>query len=327
MNFFNWTTKGNVISTSNVLTLTITQDTILMANFGMEGNYNLTAAGTLKNISGIKSITHLTLTGDIDARDIQFMRDSMDVLINLDLSGASIVAYTGMEGTYYGYDTTYPANEMPLYAFRGKQSLLSFAFPSDLTSIGDMAFGNCSGLTSVTLPSGLTSIGYIAFVYCSGLTSVTLPSGLSSIGSYAFSNCSALTEIINQNPVPIAIYPNVFNGVNQPACTLKVAFGSLDAYRAADVWKEFFIMEANVGIKEADNTTNTIVLYPNPAQDNLTISGLSGSEDILLTDISGRTLYRGKSDGATEMQIPVSGLAKGMYFVRVNNKTIKVLKN
>jgi hypothetical protein len=73
-----------------------------------------------------------------------------------------------------------------------------------------------------------------------------------------------------------------------------------------------------------------IAIYPNPAQDNLTINGLSGSENILLTDISGRTLYTYTVNGEAEIQIPVSGLARGMYFVRVSTttkvKTMKIVK-
>ena len=41
-----------------------------------------------------------------------------------------------------------------------------------VTSIGDLAFRDCSSLTSVTIGSGVTSIGSFAFSRCSGLTSV-----------------------------------------------------------------------------------------------------------------------------------------------------------
>jgi hypothetical protein len=66
--------------------------------------------------------------------------------------------------------------------------------PSNVTSIGDIAFLGCSGLTSVTIPSSVTSIGN-AFGDCYSLTSVTIPSGVTSIGSAAFSGCSGLTSI------------------------------------------------------------------------------------------------------------------------------------
>ena len=67
--------------------------------------------------------------------------------------------------------------------------------PSGVTSIGRLAFGNCSSLTSIAIPSGVTSIGYGAFQGCSGLTSIAIPSGVTSINDFTFNRCTSLTSI------------------------------------------------------------------------------------------------------------------------------------
>jgi hypothetical protein len=163
----------------------------------------LSIAGTLKDYNfsnSVITITDLTVTGSIDARDVQFMRDSMTVLADLNLSDVDIIEYTGLEGTTYGKDTIYPAHEMPMHSFfyreqQDKTSLLSIVLPLSLTSIGYATFANCNKLVSVTLPSQLTSIGNSAFASCSKLSSIIFPSGLSSIGTMAFTYCSELTSI------------------------------------------------------------------------------------------------------------------------------------
>ena len=73
--------------------------------------------------------------------------------------------------------------------------------PNFVTSIGDYAFGNCSGLTSLTIPNSVTSIGNEAFYYCNGLTSIEISDAVTSIGNSAFRGCSGLTSLTIPNSV------------------------------------------------------------------------------------------------------------------------------
>ena len=70
-----------------------------------------------------------------------------------------------------------------------------------VTSIGFIAFVNCSSLTSVTIPNSVTSLADGAFQNCSSLTSVIIPDSVTSLGSYAFYDCTSLTIIIIPNSV------------------------------------------------------------------------------------------------------------------------------
>ncbi len=79
----------------------------------------------------------------------------------------------------------------------GKQDV--YTIPNSVTSIGDYAFGGCTGLTSVTIPNSVATIGEEAFYGCSSLTSVTIPNSVTSIGTGAFCNCFVLTSIIVEN--------------------------------------------------------------------------------------------------------------------------------
>ena len=124
-------------------------------------------------------------------------------------------------------------------AFIGCSSLASIDIPDGVVSIGDYAFTECSSLTSVDIPDGVTSLGDGAFCYCSGLESVTLGSGLETIGDWAFEGCSSLAEITCRATVPPVCGQDCFADVDISNCTLSVPEWAEEAYKTADVWKEF----------------------------------------------------------------------------------------
>lgn len=114
--------------------------------------------------------------------------------------------------------------------------------PDSVTSIGGSAFYDCDGLTSMVIPDSVTSIGVISFAYCRGLTSVTIGSGVTSIGQSAFNYCSSLTSItinaITPPTIPQPYHDGVFSNTNN--CPIYVPPASVEAYRAASVWGDYY---------------------------------------------------------------------------------------
>lgn len=142
---------------------------------------NVTTPGTLYNqISSTEQKTLITLSvsGNIDARDIAFIRDKISNIATLNLSGATINTYAGTEGTVKGILTSYPVNELPAYAFYNPQ-LLTYK-PS---------------LVNISLPSNLVAIGTLAFYYAWNLGTINIPASVVSIADYAFYGCYAMTSI------------------------------------------------------------------------------------------------------------------------------------
>lgn len=145
--------------------------------------------GNLANLIDDTSITSLTITGQIDARDFKFISDELEALTTVDISGATIMPYS-FSKPLFNNEVNYPENCIPAMAFFGKK-ISQITLPSNTRSIGMAAFAGCKQLTSITLPEGLDSIASYAFS-SSALGRITIPANLKSLGVGAFSHCQAL---------------------------------------------------------------------------------------------------------------------------------------
>src|ERR1035437_2797106 len=153
---------------------------------------SITAGGLYGSLTNydLLNVTDLTITGTIDARDFEILRDSMPVLATIDMSGTSVVAYTGTGGTEnYTTSVVYPADTIPQYAFFNVMmgtaiaSLTSIVLPNTILATGNSSFKFCNTLHSVSFPASLLAIGDDSFTSCNSLGVVTLPPSLKIIGN------------------------------------------------------------------------------------------------------------------------------------------------
>lgn len=194
-NTITFTTAANPTSDIRQAKVTISaaglpSQTIIVTQYS---NVEVTAGNLKTNLgSQLSTTTSLTLKGTIDARDFRTMREEMPALTEIDLSGVTIASYTGTEGTIGESSFTYPANEVPNFAFlfpksnRAKSRLQSIVLPPSITSINDYAFQGCKNLAIQNIPGSVTSIGNGAFLECNLSKSLTIPSSVTYIGFEAF---------------------------------------------------------------------------------------------------------------------------------------------
>ena len=154
-----------------------------------------------------RKLQNLKITGEINAQDFYFMRDTMQVLQSLNLKEVKIVQseYQNNWGIY-----TCQENEIPKFALQNKSSLLRLVLPDKLQIISQSAFNGCTNLSgSLNIPEGVTRIEASAFEYCFSLTgSLSLPSTLEYIGGGgasleggAFAQCGFVGELKLPNKV------------------------------------------------------------------------------------------------------------------------------
>lgn len=130
-------------------------------------------------------VRNLKITGNINAKDFYFMRDSMPILSALNLKEVHIKAWTNPNNP----GEKYLEDKIPVSAFNaqggGNSTLVNFVFPDKLKAIGDNAFTGCKNLSgSLIIPEGVVEIQRGAFTGCSSLNgTLSLPSTLKKLGT------------------------------------------------------------------------------------------------------------------------------------------------
>ena len=237
-------------------------------------------------------------------------------------------------------------------AFEGCSSLQNITIPSNVLSIGNYAFNGCLSLADViiadretTLSTGNGGYGYdelfsdcpLKSVYIGGniaypkydstdtdasayspfsnptLESVVISANVTLLGRKFFYGCRQVSSITCHATVPPTLGSGVFDGIDKSSCELIIPEKSIDAYKEADGWKDFF---ASSGYKceTSDIVSNTNISIENG---NIVVGG-AGDMPVFIEvyNISGNFIYSGH-----DIAIPV---AAGTYIVKVAGKIFKV---
>ncbi|MDD4991291.1 MAG: T9SS type A sorting domain-containing protein [Paludibacter sp.] len=201
---------------------------------------NVSTAGTLYSFvteNEKTTITNLTVSGNINFSDFYTMT-SMPFLNVLDLSGATINAYTE-QGGYY---RSFAANALPNNSFDN-----TIAKPSQ-----------------IKLPNNLISIGGGSFNLNTNLESITIPASVTDIGPFAFNYCSKLKKVIFLSTTPPTLGTSVSRIVFAPVGDMSnlpsiyVPIGCVNTFKSTtdkDMWRQFDIYESILTTR-TQNTTN-----------------------------------------------------------------------
>ena len=148
------------------------------------------------------------------------------------------------------------------YAFQKCTGLTSVVIPEGVTKIGRRAFENCTNLAYVTIPNSVTTFGATPFQGCNNITSIDincenignnvfsskkeleaiiLGEHVKKLANAAFKNCTGIKEIYCQAEEPPTVYSGSFGGVDVASVMLVVPDDSYEAYKAHEVWGQFWI--------------------------------------------------------------------------------------
>ena len=148
-----------------------------------------------------------------------------------------------------------------------------------------------SAINAVEFPKGMTTIGAQAFSGCENIQSLTFGSNVKTIGEQAFYNCTGLKEIYNYRETPSTAYSNTFDGIDKFECILHVLSESVNKYRYATGWRDFYYIQtidANEILEPVDN----VIITPGSTTAGIVWPVVTGavSYELVIRDMSGNVI-------------------------------------
>ena len=147
-----------------------------------------------------KQIKRITAVAAAAALAISFTFPAELGLADLGVGGNAIVASAETSGDFeYSVDS----GNVRITRYIGSGGPVDIPATIDgkpVTSIGELAFQQCSGITSINIPNSVTSIGVNVFYNCTGLTDITVDSNNSSF-------CSESGVLFNKDKTTLIYYP------------------------------------------------------------------------------------------------------------------------
>ena len=210
---------------------------------------------------------------------------------------------------------------IPNSAFFGSTVLSHITWGDAVEVIDSFAFGGCSFL-ELYLPATLRSVRCGAFngYYDGVLRRVTFSAPVDTIEPEAFTGHHLESLRLMNSVPPVSLITLEYGAdygclIDATVDSIIIPCGSLDAYVTDSYWGQFaesFVEDCDMGIDDA--TDCNISVYPNPAGDCVTVAGCSRIE---LVNMLGRVVLSQEIGGNT-VEIDVSGLARGAYFLRLH---------
>lgn len=161
-----------------------------------------------------------------------------------------------------------------------------------------------SGLRKISLPaSGMDE--YAELEGCPELERVVLPCGAAEMKSVGIVDCPKFAVFETGNPVPPSV--TYAWGEQELKATLEVPAGSVDAYKEAEGWKNFarIVPIGSTSVEELPHAPQVSV---------------NGGDIKISGDYASVEVY-----GISGSRMPLTGLAPGVYIVRVDGRTLKVI--
>ncbi len=162
------------VGSSEITLLTASQ--VSKTGYVLDGWYTESTPSTTNYAGTSVTLNNDNVTLYAHWVDEKLSFDTTNSYISVSKANSEITGDVVIPSVYQGKIVT----ELEASAF-AKTAISSISIPDSVTTIGALAFRECTGLTEIKLPSGVTTFDKATFYGCSNLTSINIPSGMTTV--------------------------------------------------------------------------------------------------------------------------------------------------
>jgi len=260
---------------------------------------------------------------------------------SIDKTDASVmvIANTGFSPIYFYQSMAFDHNTGRLfwvYVYPNNEDVAAKLIEIDPVSGAIFDRGNFEGPSTITglFTKYASPIDVMSLVPANNELNVALNAAVKVVFNQDVTagNLSGITITPTVSGVSATISGNIltiahadFNKETQ--YTVTVPAGAVNGYNQAITWK----FTTGKGVNTPIYSENTIQIYPNPTKGQLRVSGdISDGKDrdIIIFDVIGQVVFTSQlSNLSPETTIDISHLSAGLYFLKVDGKMVKIIKN
>lgn len=142
--------------------------------------------------------------------------------------------------------------------FWDNTSLETLNIGNEVVELTPSMFKGCSALKNCNVGNEIKEIPTMTFSGCGSLESFSIGSSIESLGVEAFAGCTSIVDFYAYPVVPPVCGSDALTNINKWECKLHVQPVSLEAYKEADQWKEFFFIQSDLsGVEEIADGAGT----------------------------------------------------------------------
>ena len=129
------------------------------------------------------------------------------------------------------------------WTYDNKEKMLTISGNGTFNSNYTLGVEAPTAAEKLIIAEGVTTIGNSAFSNYTTLKQLNVAASVKTIYERAFYNCSGLEEIYSYRATPPTAYSNTFDGIEKFECVLHVLSASVDMYKAATGWRDFYYVK------------------------------------------------------------------------------------